>query len=294
MTSITASSPTDITLTLGAWGAWFFHGTSRTLVSLKPLHECRPDLGMAQHNFVYRVQPGSLKVAVWREVAGNGESINTGDGHQSGVSSSIYGVIVCDDPAVRDRASVVIATFPSKQKAEAALQAFVAGVEEVLARVPLSQPEPVEVQADGGAPAGSNGIVTLPFRLKGWRASTAEFTRSLTPVRFFPRVLLGRMTMAAWDAAVAPLARMEQPPQMPNYMKLLICPPIGCLGGICYLMMKMKTEEKNASDHITTQAVELLAQPAWKVKGALRQMDQLSVEIEIPVGVKTSQPVGSM
>eukprot|EP00037_Helgoeca_nana_P008978 m.79165 g.79165 ORF g.79165 m.79165 type:complete len:183 (+) comp19266_c1_seq1:71-619(+) len=149
MTSIKQTSPTDITITLPTWGSWFFHGASRTLVSMKPLSECRPELGYAAHNFVYRVQPGSLKVAVWRSVGSNGESFNDGSGHTSGVSSSVYGVIACDDPAVKDRASVVTGTFGSKKKAEEQLNAFVAAVEEVMARVPLSQPEPVQVRAIG-------------------------------------------------------------------------------------------------------------------------------------------------
>jgi hypothetical protein len=75
-----------------------------------------------------------------------------------------------------------------------------------------------------------HALLTRPPR-QGWRMSNADFTCSLTPVRFFPRVLLGRMLMAEWDTAVAPLAEMEQPPQMPDYYKLLVCPPIGCLGG---------------------------------------------------------------
>lgn len=42
---------------------------------------------------------------------------------------------------------MVTGTFGSKKKAEEQLNAFVAAVEEVMARVPLSQPEPVQVRA---------------------------------------------------------------------------------------------------------------------------------------------------
>jgi len=143
-------------------------GASRTLVSHKPLGECRPDLPLAQHNFVYRVAPGALKVLVWRFVGGNGESVHDAGsgGHASGISSTVWGVVTCDDVAAKQRASVVIGNFGSKKAAEERLQAFVAGVEKVMARVPLTDPEPVLVQSDGGVPHGGCGNVALNFRLK--------------------------------------------------------------------------------------------------------------------------------
>lgn len=273
--------------------AWRFHAPSRTLTSTKPLAECRPHLELAQHNFVYRVQPGALKVRVWRFVGGGSGNNNNvhpdGNGvHTTGVSSTIYGVIFCDDPIVQQRASVVIGTFPTKKLAEEQLTAFVAAVEEVMARVPLTDPEPVSVrpgdvpQAAAASPTTTT-VVSLNYRLKGWRMSDAEFTQELTPVRFFPRVLLGRMTLAAWDALVSPLAHLEQPEQMPWYYKLLICPPVACLGGLCYLLMKIQKETEGGRDAITEQAERLLAQPTWKVTGLQRNTDRLTVELVLPV-----------
>lgn len=288
MTTITSSSPTDITLLVPAVAcSWHFHAPSRTLTSTKPLDQCRPHLELAQHNFVYRVQPGALKIRVWRFVGGSGHNVQEGNGdHTIGVSSTVFGVIFCDDPIVQQRASVVIGTFPTKKLAEEQLNAFVAGIEEVMARVPLTDPEPVSMQGDllpAAAGASSTTTVSLNYRLEGWRMSDAEFTQELTPVRFFPRVLLGRMTLVEWDALVAPLTNLEQPEQMPWYYKLLICPPVACFGGLCYLIMKIQKEMDGGSDAITEQAERLLAQPTWKVTGLQRNTDRLTVELVIPV-----------